>query len=395
MENLFAWIQSSSQNAAIAVGAGALLSYLIARYLIARGLVSLTKRTRNQWDDLVIKHLRPYRLSILAPLLVIYYFAYLWPELQGALEKGSLFLILWLSIFTFNSLLNAFNTLYESRASYSGVAIQGYLDLAKILFIAVGLIVSVSIFTERSPLLLLGGLGALTAVLLLIFQDTILSLVASVQIAANDLVKEGDWIEVPSFNADGDVTNMSLHTIKIQNFDKTFTVIPTHKLMEVAFKNWRGMSQAGGRRIKRSVFVDIQSIHFLQAADIKKLEKNPLLAGYIKNRGWEPQGKEPVAKAHIPPRLTNLGAFTAYVVAYLNSRPDLRKDMTLLVRQLDPGPTGLPLEIYVFTNTTEWEAYEAIQASIFDHLLATAPELGLRIFQEPTGGDFSSFMARR
>jgi len=214
------WLQSDPLNPTLAVAAGALLAYLIARFFVARGLIYLTTRTRNQWDDILVKHLRPYRLAALAPLLILYYFSYLWPENEILLSKGSLFLILWLSVFTVNSLLNAFNLIYESRTTYSGVAIQGYLDLVKILFIGIGIILSVSLLTDESPVLLLSGLGALTAVLLLVFQDTILSLVASVQIAANDLVKEGDWIEVPSFNADGDVTNMSLHNIKIQNFTR-------------------------------------------------------------------------------------------------------------------------------------------------------------------------------
>ena len=368
----------------------ALAAYLIARYFVARGLVYLTQRSRNQWDDVLVAHIKPYRLSLVAPFLMVYAFAYLWPDSQVLMQNLSLFVVLWLTVTSVNSLLNAINVLYESRTEYSGVAIQGYLDLGKLVFLAVGIILTISLFTGRSPVLLLSGLGALTAVLLLVFQDTILSLVASVQIAANDLVKEGDWVEVPSFNADGDVTNMSLHSIKIQNFDMTFTVIPTHKLMEVSYKNWRGMSQSGGRRIKRAIYVDISTIHFCSDAELETLKQVQLLADYIAGRRWEPTGDQPVSGASVKPRLTNVGAFTAYINAYLKSRPDIRKDMVLLVRQLDPGPTGLPLEIYVFTNTTVWQEYEAIQASIFDHLLATAPEFGLRVFQQPTGRDFAS-----
>ena len=317
-------------------------------------------------------------------LAVAYYFAFLWPQYSEQIQTGSLFLILWLGVVTVNSLLNAINVIYESRTRYSGVAIQGYLDLAKLLFIGVGIILSVSIFTGKSPLLLLGGLGALTAILLLIFQDTILDLVSSVQIAANDLVKEGDWIEVPSFNADGDVVNMSLNSIKIQNFDKTFTVIPTHKLQEVSFKNWRGMSQSGGRRIKRSLYLDIQSVHFCTPEELEHFKNVPLLSEFIEGRGWEPQGEEPISAVKVKPRLTNVGAFMAYLVAYLRQRPDLRKDMTILVRQLDSGPNGLPIELYVFTNTTDWEPYEDIQASIFDHLFALLPEFGLKVLQHPS-----------
>ncbi|MCW5875697.1 MAG: mechanosensitive ion channel [Anaerolineales bacterium] len=389
VEGWLAWFQANPNQAAIAVSVAALLAFVIARFLIARGLIRLTERTHNQWDDVLVKHLHPYRLSLVAPLLVVYYFAYFWPDSQLALEKGAVFLMLWLGILTINSLLTAVNIIYESRANYTGVAIQGYLDVIKIVFVAVGIILTISLFTEQSPVLLLSGLGALTAVLLLIFQDTILSLVASMQIAANDLVREGDWIEVPAFNADGDVTNMSLHSIKIQNFDMTFSVIPTHKLMDVAFKNWRGMNQAGGRRIKRSIHVDIQTIHFIRPEEMETLKNNPLMADFIGNREWEPTGEQPVSQAPAKPRLTNVSAFTAYITAYLKSRPDLRQDMTMLVRQLDPGPTGLPLEIYAFSGTIAWEQYENIQASIFDHLLAIAPEFGLRVFQQPTSLTYS------
>lgn len=395
-ETLTAWLQSIPEMSLALPLTFALTAFLIARLVVARGLIYITDRTRNQWDDILVASLRPYRLAWLAPLFVIYYFAYLWPDLERGLHIAALFLILWLIVLTLNSLLNALNQIYETRANYSGVAIQGYLDLGKLLFIGVGIILSISIFTGQSPVLLLSGLGAITAILLLIFQDTILSLVASVQIAANDLVREGDWIEVPGFNADGDVTNMSLHTIKVQNFDMTFTVIPTHKLLEVSYKNWRGMSQSGGRRIKRSIYIDISSIRFFDADDIQRLSKIDLLKEYLEQRSWSEAGDQPLEKADEAslPRSTNVGAFMAYVEAYLKNREDIRKDMVLLVRHLDPGPSGLPLEIYTFTNTTVWQEYESIQASIFDHLLATAPQFGLSVFQQPTGHDFAALLGK-
>ncbi len=372
------WLNSNPINSTIAVIVGAFLVFLIARFIVARGLIYLTTRTKNQWDDILIKHMRPYRLAWIAPFILVYQFSHLWPEFENLIRTGSLFLIVWIAILTFTSMLTAVNLIYESRTTYTGVSIQGYLDLGKMVFLAIGAILSVSIITGQSPLLLLSGLGAIAAVLLLIFHDTIMALVASIQIAANDLVREGDWIEIPGFNADGDVTNISLHSIKIQNFDKTFTVIPTYKLMDTSFKNWRGMSQAGGRRIKRSIYIDIQSIHFYDDTDMERMKKMDLLKDYISTRSWSADS----GPAELP-RSTNVGAFMAYIEAYLRSRPDLRKDMTLLIRHLDPGPSGLPLEIYAFTNTTEWEKYEAIQAGIFDHLLATLPEFGLRVFQLP------------
>jgi miniconductance mechanosensitive channel len=383
------WLNSNPINPTIAVIVGALLVFLIARFIVARGLIYLTTRTKNQWDDILIKHMRPYRLAWIAPFILVYQFSYLWPEFETLIRTGSLFLIVWIAILTFTSMFTAVNLIYESRTTYTGVSIQGYLDLGKMVFLAVGAILSVSIITGQSPLLLLSGLGAIAAVLLLIFHDTIMALVASIQIAANDLVREGDWIEVPGFNADGDVTNISLHSIKIQNFDMTFTVIPTYKLMDVSFKNWRGMSQAGGRRIKRSIFIDIQTIRFCDPADMEHLKKLELLKDYIPTRSWSADSASPTL-----PRSTNVGAFMAYIEAYLRSRPDMHKDMTLLIRHLDPGPNGLPIEIYVFSNTTVWEQYEAIQASIFDHLLAVIPEFKLKVFQQPTGGDFASIVAR-
>lgn len=382
---IVAWVQS---NPTIAVAIGAVLAFVLARFVVARGLVYFTGRTKNQWDDIFVKHLRPYRLAWIAPLILFYQFAYVWPEYENSIRTGSLFLIVWIGVLTLISLLTAVNLIYESRSTYTGVSIQGYLDMGKMLFLLVGVILTVSVITGESPVLLLSGLGAVTAILLLVFQDTILSLVASIQIMANDLVRENDWIEVPSFNADGDVTNISLHSIKIQNFDKTFTVIPTHKLMEVSYKNWRGMSQSGGRRIKRSLYIDIQSIHFCDEEVRARLEKIELLKDYMPTRSWGSNGAHPA----LPPS-TNVGAFMAYIEAFLKSRDDIRKDMTLLIRHLDPGPSGLPLEIYVFTNTTAWEQYEAIQASIFDHLLAMVPEFGgLRVFQQPTGKDFANLV---
>ena len=387
-ETLQTWLDSNPINLTIAVVVGALLAFLVARFIVARGLIYLTSRTQNKWDDILVKHLRPYRLAWVAPLIVVYVFAYLW-EAKTLIETSSLLLITWLVVLTFTSMLSAVNLIYESRATYTGVSIQGYLDIGKLVLLAVGTILSVSLISGQSPVLLLSGLGAIAAVLLLIFHDTILALVASIQIAANDLVREGVWIEVPGFNADGDVTNISLHSIKIQNFDKTFTVIPTYKLMDASFKNWRGMSQAGGRRIKRAIFIDIQSIRFCDQEDLHRLSKFDLLKDYLPTRTWGPNGASPDTL----PRSTNVGAFMAYIEAYLRSRPDIRKDMTIMVRHLDPGPNGLPLEIYIFSNTTVWEQYEAIQANIFDHLLAVVPDFKLKVFQQPTG-DFSSLVTR-
>ena len=373
------------------------LLLLFSRNIIARGLIYLAGRTKTRVDDILVKHLKPLRMAWLVPLLAVYLFAYLFPDFQHWIEKGALFAILWIATTTLSSLLNAINQIYESRPTYSGVAIQGYLDIARILILMVAIILSISLFSGESPLVLLTGLGALTAVLLLIFQNTILSLVASVQINTMDLIKEGDWIEVPSYEADGDVVNISLHTIKIRNFDMTFTVIPTHKIMEVAYKNWRGMKEAGGRRIERSIRVDMTSMVFCDDALLDELCKIDLIHDYLDKRiqaikAYQTEHADHYDSPLDGPQVTNTELFRVYIESYLRSRDDIhQKGMPFLVRSLEPTPTGLPIELYIFARTTVWEEYEAIQSEILDHLLAAASHFHLRVFQEPTGKDFTAF----
>jgi miniconductance mechanosensitive channel len=388
------------QNPVLALGGIFLLStlfFLIARSVIARGLIYLAARTRTTVDDILVRNLRPFRVAWLAPFLVIYFLAYLLPVYQPILERTALFFILWVSAFTLNATLSALNEIYESSDNFTGVSIQSYLDITKIIVIVIAFILTITLITGESPLVLLTGLGALMAVILLIFQDTLRSLVASIQIVAHDLIKEGDWIEVPSYDADGDVVNISLHTIKIQNFDLTFTVIPTYKIVEVAYKNWRGMTEGGGRRIKRSVNVDMVSIQFCDEKLLKKLRTIDLIQDFLEMR-YQRIEEYRLARGDQydspldGPQITNIEVFRAYIVAYLKNRPDVHTSgMPFLIRALSPNPTGLPIELYVFTKTTEWDQYELIQAEIFDHLLAAAAFFGLRVFQEPTGLDFSAF----
>jgi len=305
-----------------------------------------------------------------------------------------LFFILWLSVITLNGLIDAINQIYESSPSFTGVSIQGYLDIVKILTITVSIILSISLITEESPILLLSGLGALTAVLLLIFQDTIMALVASIQISAQNLVKEGDWLEVPSYDADGVVTNMSLHAIKVQNWDKTITIIPTHKIMETAYKNWRGMEESGGRRIMRSISLDQNSIKFCTPDMINRYAKIDLISNFVAERqkamlAYQQQSSN-IDSPLDGPQITNVEIFRAYVEAYLKSHPRIHKrEMDFIIRELAPSAAGLPVEIYVFTKTTKWNEYEHIQAEIIDHLLAAAAFFDLRVFQQPTGTDFA------
>jgi len=401
IQNLQTWLENNPTVSNLLSILGVLLlvvlSFWIAYRLLARGLIYLAIQTETQYDDIIVNRIKPRRMAIAAPLLVIYFYAYLVPDAQEFIQALMLFLLLWVAVFTVNGLLDAANDIYELHRGSTGLAIRGYLDIIKIFNLLVGIILSISIFTGRSPVALLAGLGAVTAVLLLIFRDTILSFVASVQISANDLVIEGDWLEVPEFNADGEVIDITLHQIKIQNWDKTISVVPTYKLMETSYKNWRGMSESGGRRIKRAVYLDLHSIHFCDQPMLERLKHLSLLREFIENElepvnqpGNQSPGQQ--ARADAMPRLTNAELFRAYVQAYIDSHDRIRHDMTVLVRQLEPGPTGLPIEVYAFTNTTDWIAYEAIQGKIFDHLLAVIPEFDLRVFQEPSGTDFEALV---
>ncbi|QIO86703.1 mechanosensitive ion channel domain-containing protein [Stenotrophomonas sp.] len=282
--------------------------------------------------------------------------------------------------------LDAANDLYERRPDARNKPIKGYLQVVKIVvFVIAGLsIVATLLGVKLGPLVT--GLGAATAVLMLIFQDTILSLVASVQISGDGRVRLGDWIEMPSQNADGDVIDIALHTITVQNFDKTITTIPTKKLVTESFKNWRGMQEAGGRRIKRALYLDQHSVDFLDATALARLEQFAVLREYLGDKQaeleqWNADLRAKGMDAINARRVTNLGTFRAYVERYLRQHPGIHTDMTLLVRQLQPTTEGLPLEIYCFTRTTAWADYEGVQSDVFDHLLAILPAFGLRVFQ--------------
>ena len=284
------------------------------------------------------------------------------------------------------------NDIYDLRPGAANRPIKGYMQVLKIACYCAAAILMIAALTDQSPLLLLSGLGAMAAVLMLVFKDTILSLVASVQLTSNDMLRVGDWIEMPSMGADGDVIDIALHTVKVQNWDKTITTIPTHKLIEQSYKNWRGMSESGGRRIKRSLLIDQGFIRFLSEEERQALRRFALIDDYLEkkreeigqwNDALEQEGRDPVNSR----RLTNLGTFRAYIVAYLRAHGRISQDMTLIVRQLPPTSLGLPLEIYCFTNTTAWAQYEDIQSDIFDHLFSIMPDFGLHPFQEPGGAD--------
>lgn len=274
-----------------------------------------------------------------------------------------------------------------------------YAQVIKLLLWLAAIVVVLSTMMGQSPLILLTGMGAMTAVILLVFKDSILGFVASIQIASYDMVRVGDWVEMPKFGADGDVTEISLNTVKIQNWDKTISTVPTYAFMSDSFKNWRGMSESGGRRIKRSITLDMGSVHLLNQEDISGLRKIQYIDEYLDKKSSEVRewNKENGVNLDCPVngrRLTNLGTFRAYIESYLQNHPQIRKDMTFLVRQLAPGPEGVPIEIYVFSAEQRWAHYEAIIGDIFDHLIAVVPEFGLKVYQRPSGGDLLSLRAK-
>ena len=372
------------------------LANVVARRWILRAIMTVVRRTQFTWDDRIYEHDVFRRLANVVPAVVVHYGVLLVPGLPPSLslllQRLAVAVIVLVVVLAAGALLTALNQIYAQRPESASRPIKGYLQIVKIFLWMVAIILVISQLVGRSPVVFLSGIGALTAVILLIFRDTILSFVASVQIAMNDMVRIGDWIEMPKYGADGDVVDIALHTVKVQNWDKTITTIPTHALISDSFRNWRGMSESGGRRIKRAINIDMSSVRFLEPAEIETLGRWELLAGYIAEKGQairaDNEGRSlPAGVVPHQRRLTNLGTFRAYVVNYLRAHPDTHDRMTLLVRQLDPTAHGLPLQLYVFTNDTAWIRYEGIQSDIFEHLLAVLPDFGLRVFQQPTGTD--------
>jgi miniconductance mechanosensitive channel len=368
----------------------------IVRHLILRFLEGVARQTPQKWDQALFDARLPQRLAWGVPLLVWYYGLLLVPFLPDdplvVARRVLLASMVLVVVRAFDAFLDGVNRIYLENPRSRERPIKGFLQVANVVAHLAGLILVVAILMDRSPLIFLSGLGAMTAVLLLVFRDTLLSLVAGIQITTNDLLRTGDWIEMPQFQADGDVVDIALNSVTVQNWDRTLTVIPTHKFLEHAFRNWRGMSDSGGRRIKRSFHVDQNTIRFLDDDEIDRLSRWELLADYMagKRAEVEAHNREHPEEGGVVPhhrRLTNLGTLRAYLVAYLRAHPLIHQDMTLLVRQLEPGPEGLPIEVYAFTNDTRWGVYEGVQGDIFDHVLATVPEFGLRVFQNPSGTD--------
>jgi len=371
-------------------------NFVAKRYIVA-GLTYAISRTKTHWDDSVLRQRTLKRLARLAPALVIYL---LTPNALEGLDWAISFIrnavmiyMIIILMLALDSLLNTAEDIYQKYRASKQVPIKGFIQVLKLVVYFLTAILVISILLDKTPVFLLSGIGALAAVMMLVFRDAILGFVAGIQLAANKMVAVGDWIEMPKYGADGDVLEVALTTVKVQNWDKTITTIPTYALISDSFKNWRGMSESGGRRIKRSVNFDMSSIRFCDEEMLARYEKIQYIAEYIEQKKDELEAfnqSTNVDNASLANgrRMTNIGTFRAYVIAYLHHHPMINQDMTFLVRQLQPSQYGLPIEIYVFSKDKVWANYEDIQADIFDHILAVVPEFDLCVYQNPTGADF-------
>lgn len=375
--------------------------HLVLHRVVLAALQRRGQQSQRVWQQAITQYKLFQRVALLLQGVIISIQATLWlqsgSQTQAVIVTAAQVWILAFTLLSLFSLLDTLLALLRQSPISNQLPLRGiFQGLKLVAAILIGIMI-VSLLMGKSPLLLLSGLGAMTAVLMLVFKDPILGLVAGIQLSANDMLKIGDWLEMPKYGADGAVTDIGLTTVKVRNWDNTVTTIPTYALISDSFKNWRSMSESGGRRIKRSLNIDTGSVHFLSEEEQRSLQRNPLLHSYLNVKIQElSQHNQEIAVDLASPlngrRLTNLGTLRAYLEAYLRAHPRIHQNMTLMVRQLAPTPEGLPLEIYAFTNTTVWAEYESIQADIFDHILAVIDEFGLRVHQTPTGNDLRGML---
>ena len=377
------------------------LSFKITRKFLIHFIIPQINKSKTKLDDILVKNHLFLRISYLIPILIVNNFAYIIVNNTpiGIFTVELVINILIALVFSriIDSVLSSITDAYSKR--YEQIPLKSYIQIVKIFILILSGLLIISILSGVPPWALLGSIGAISAVLLLIFRDTILSLLANLQITSNKLLQLHDWVEAPAFGADGNVIEIALHTIKVQNWDKTITVIPTHKLIDSSFKNWKGMQRSGGRRIKRAINIDITSIKFCDESMLSQYEKIDLLSSYLKekkksliqsnkNKTYSRDSSSILNSR----QLTNIGTFRAYIVSYLKNHEKIRQDMTFLIRQLNPSESGLPIEIYVFANDNNWANYENIQSDILDHLVAATSYFDLRIFQNPSGHDLNKLV---
>ncbi len=397
--------------------------HYLARKILISVVTKISRRTRTTWDDILVKRKVFRYIAHFIPAFIIYYTAdfaspsitqelaqlsesaismlsadyYLY--LEGFLRKLAQIYFIFIVIFLFNSLLNAGLDIYNTTEYAVHRPIKGYIQLLKILVFFLSGILIIALLLDKDPTVLLAGLGAMGAVMLLVFKDSILGFVASIQLSGNNMVKIGDWIEMKSRGADGTVIDITLNTVKVQNWDRTISTIPTYSMVAESFINWKGMEESGGRRIKRAVNIDMTSIKLCDSELLNRLQKFLIIKEYIIEKEkeiTEYNQKNNISDEDVVSgrRQTNIGIFRKYLEVYLRQHPMINNDMTFLVRHLQPSEKGLPVEIYVFCKDKSWARYESIQADIFDHILAVIPEFDLRVFQEPTGTDFSKVFSK-
>jgi len=404
-DTIFAWLESVGVHITPLLATGIilaiiLLTALIIHLLLHRGILRLleahARESQGWWQNALFRYKLFKRLALTLQAVILLAQARIWLD-ERAIALPFIELVIFLGLVLFGvlslfSLLDTVEDLSTNSPHGRRLPVRGIFQSIKLVTSILAVIYAISLVIGKSPAILLSGLGAMTAVLLLVFKDSILGLVAGIQLSANDMLAVGDWLEMPKYGADGDVIDIGLTTVKVGNWDKTITTIPTYALISDSFKNWRGMSEAGGRRIKRAIYIDATSVQFLDETDIKRLRRAKLLSEYMENKIAEIKkyNEENAGDDSSPVnsrRLTNLGTFRAYMTAYLKANKNIHANMTQMVRQLDPGPDGIPLEVYAFTSRIEWVIYEGIQADIFDHIFAVLPEFGLRVYQHPTGHD--------
>ena len=408
LELIHTWLLEQGINASLAYYFSRLLALavvlllsvianFIAKHYILTGLSYVISKSKTKWDDAVLQQRTLNRLAHMAPALVVYVLTPIALEgldsVTASIREVVLIYMIITLMLVLDSLLGTFEDIYQNFRASKQIPIKGFIQVLKLLLYFTTAIFVISILMNKTPIYLLSGVGALAAVMMLVFRDSILGFVAGIQLAANKMVSVGDWIEMPKYGADGDVLEVALTTVKVQNWDKTITTIPTYALIAESFKNWRGMSDSGGRRIKRAVNIDISSIRFCDEGMLARFGKIQYISEYIETKKNELEAFNQATKVDNASlangrRMTNIGTFRAYVRAYLQNHPQINLQMTFLVRQLPPTENGLPIEIYVFSKDQVWANYEAIQSDIFDHILAVVTEFDLRVYQNPTGADF-------
>lgn len=375
----------------------------ISREVLLSGFAKIASKSKTHWDDLLIKHRVVTAIAHLAPVLFIFYFLpHVFQEYETVVDyvnRLSEIVVIITSLIVIFRFLNVVREILEGIALFKDKPLQSYFQLIKIVIGIIMGVLILSIIADKSIMYFFGAFGAISAVLLLVFKDTILGFIASIQLAANDMIRVGDWVQMDKYGADGDVIEINLATVKVKNWDKTITTVPTYSFISDSFKNWRGMQETGSRRIARSIFINQHSVKFCDNDLLERFKKIHILKGYVEEKEKEIEEYNKERKVDITQvsngrRMTNLGTFRAYLLRYLENHPKINQELTLLVRQLEPTANGIPIQVYAFCNDIAWANYEAVQSDIFDHILAVVSQFELEVFQNPSGSDFKSLISK-